>query len=105
MVSNLATWLAGSWNIAHTFSIGASNVWVIEICMVGILAQRPLGAAEDGSVAFLTVRQMSEVRPVPSQQPLAGVRIIECSMLGPGAITTSLADMGADVIKVEPPAG
>jgi len=26
-------------------------------------------------------------------------------MLGPGAITTSLADMGADVIKVEPPAG
>ena len=42
---------------------------------------------------------------MPSQQPLAGVRIIECSMLGPGAITTSLADMGADVIKVEPPAG
>jgi crotonobetainyl-CoA:carnitine CoA-transferase CaiB-like acyl-CoA transferase len=42
---------------------------------------------------------------VPSQQPLAGVRIIECSMLGPGAITTTLADMGADVIKVEPPAG
>ena len=38
-------------------------------------------------------------------QPLAGVRIIECSMLGPGAITTSLADLGADVIKVEPPAG
>ena len=38
-------------------------------------------------------------------QPLAGVRIIECSMLGPGAITTALADMGADVIKVEPPAG
>jgi crotonobetainyl-CoA:carnitine CoA-transferase CaiB-like acyl-CoA transferase len=26
-------------------------------------------------------------------------------MLGPGAITTALADMGADVIKVEPPAG
>ena len=42
---------------------------------------------------------------MPSQQPLAGVRIIECSMLGPGAITTTLADMGADVIKVEPPAG
>ena len=37
--------------------------------------------------------------------PLAGVRIIECSMLGPAAITTSLADLGADVIKVEPPAG
>ena len=37
--------------------------------------------------------------------PLASVRIIECSMLGPGAITTTLADLGADVIKVEPPSG
>ena len=37
--------------------------------------------------------------------PLEGVRIIECSMLGPAAITTALADLGADVIKVEPPAG
>ncbi len=39
------------------------------------------------------------------QAPLAGVRIIECSMLGPAAITTTLADLGADVIKVEPPSG
>jgi crotonobetainyl-CoA:carnitine CoA-transferase CaiB-like acyl-CoA transferase len=38
-------------------------------------------------------------------QPLAGVRIVECSMLGPAAITTTLADLGADVIKVEPPQG
>jgi crotonobetainyl-CoA:carnitine CoA-transferase CaiB-like acyl-CoA transferase len=37
--------------------------------------------------------------------PLSGVRVIECSMLGPGAITTHLADLGADVIKVEPPSG
>jgi crotonobetainyl-CoA:carnitine CoA-transferase CaiB-like acyl-CoA transferase len=37
--------------------------------------------------------------------PLAGVRVIESAMLGPGAITTHLADMGAEVIKVEPPAG
>ena len=37
--------------------------------------------------------------------PLAGVRIVECSMLGPAAITTHLADLGADVIKVEPPSG
>jgi crotonobetainyl-CoA:carnitine CoA-transferase CaiB-like acyl-CoA transferase len=37
--------------------------------------------------------------------PLAGVRIIEASMLGPAAITTSLVDLGAEVIKVEPPAG
>jgi len=37
--------------------------------------------------------------------PLAGVRIVECSMLGPAAITTALADLGAEVIKVEPPSG
>jgi crotonobetainyl-CoA:carnitine CoA-transferase CaiB-like acyl-CoA transferase len=36
---------------------------------------------------------------------LSSVRIVECSMLGPGAITTTLADLGADVIKVEPPSG
>jgi len=42
--------------------------------------------------------------PAPSG-PLGGVRIVECSMLGPGAITTTLADLGADVIKVEPPSG
>jgi crotonobetainyl-CoA:carnitine CoA-transferase CaiB-like acyl-CoA transferase len=37
--------------------------------------------------------------------PLSGVRIVECSMLGPAAITTHLADLGADVIKVEPLSG
>jgi crotonobetainyl-CoA:carnitine CoA-transferase CaiB-like acyl-CoA transferase len=37
--------------------------------------------------------------------PLQGLRIIECSALGPAAITSSLVDLGADVIKVEPPAG
>ncbi|MEJ7585359.1 MAG: CoA transferase, partial [Acidimicrobiales bacterium] len=37
--------------------------------------------------------------------PLAGVRIIESSMLGPGAISTHLADLGAEVIKVESPQG
>ena len=36
---------------------------------------------------------------------LAGLRIVECSMLGPGAVSTPLADLGADVIKVEPPSG
>jgi crotonobetainyl-CoA:carnitine CoA-transferase CaiB-like acyl-CoA transferase len=40
-----------------------------------------------------------------ARPPLAGVRIVECSMLGPGAVTTHLADLGADVIKVEPPNG
>lgn len=37
--------------------------------------------------------------------PLAGVRVVDVSMLGPGALTTHLADLGADVIKVEPPGG
>ena len=37
--------------------------------------------------------------------PLAGLRVIESSLLGPGAITTHLADLGAEVIKVESPAG
>lgn len=42
---------------------------------------------------------------MPTHPPLAGVRVVEASMLGPAAITTALADLGADVIKVEPPAG
>ena len=37
--------------------------------------------------------------------PLAGVRIIEASLLGPAAITSSLVDLGAEVIKVESPSG
>jgi crotonobetainyl-CoA:carnitine CoA-transferase CaiB-like acyl-CoA transferase len=41
----------------------------------------------------------------PKPAPLAGLRVIESSMLGPAAITTHLADLGAEVIKVEPPSG
>jgi crotonobetainyl-CoA:carnitine CoA-transferase CaiB-like acyl-CoA transferase len=36
---------------------------------------------------------------------LAGVRVIESSMLGPAEMGGLLADLGADVIKVEPPGG
>lgn len=43
---------------------------------------------------------MSNQRP-----PLAGLRIIESSILGPAAITTAFADLGADIIKVETPSG
>ena len=37
--------------------------------------------------------------------PLTGVRVIESSLLGPAAITLHLADLGAEVIKVESPSG
>jgi crotonobetainyl-CoA:carnitine CoA-transferase CaiB-like acyl-CoA transferase len=36
---------------------------------------------------------------------LAGVRIIESALLGPGAVGMQLADLGAEVIKVEAPGG
>ena len=36
---------------------------------------------------------------------LAGVRVIESSLLGPGAVGMQLADLGAEVIKVESPGG
>jgi crotonobetainyl-CoA:carnitine CoA-transferase CaiB-like acyl-CoA transferase len=38
-------------------------------------------------------------------QLLSGVRVIESSLLGPGHVATFFADLGADVIKVESPAG
>ncbi len=40
-----------------------------------------------------------------TRPPLDGVRVIESSLLGPGAISMHLADLGAEVIKVESPAG
>jgi len=41
----------------------------------------------------------------PDRGLLTGVRVIESSLLGPGELTSFLADLGADVIKVEPPQG
>jgi crotonobetainyl-CoA:carnitine CoA-transferase CaiB-like acyl-CoA transferase len=40
-----------------------------------------------------------------ARPPLAGVKVVESSMLGPGALGLHLADLGAQVVKVEPPAG
>ncbi len=42
---------------------------------------------------------------MPNRAPLAGVRVIESSMLGPAELGSLLADLGAQVIKVEPPQG
>ncbi|MCP5056432.1 MAG: CoA transferase [bacterium] len=41
-------------------------------------------------------------QPAP---PLGSLRVIESSLLGPGAMGTHLADLGAEVIKVEAPSG
>ena len=41
----------------------------------------------------------------PRRGLLAGVSIVESSLLGPGELTSFLADLGAEVIKVEPPQG
>ena len=38
-------------------------------------------------------------------RPLQGLRVVESSLLGPGLVATFLADLGADVVKVEPPGG
>lgn len=43
---------------------------------------------------------------MPSAAPLAGVRVLDLSVTLPGPFSTqALADLGADVVKVEPPAG
>ncbi len=39
------------------------------------------------------------------QAPLAGIRILDCSILGSGGVASPFADLGADVIKVESPSG
>jgi crotonobetainyl-CoA:carnitine CoA-transferase CaiB-like acyl-CoA transferase len=43
--------------------------------------------------------------PMPAAGYLAGVRVLDCSILGPGALGGFLVDLGAEVIKVEPPSG
>lgn len=42
---------------------------------------------------------------MPTTPPLHGLRIVEASALGPAAVTTPLVDLGAEVVKVEPPQG
>ncbi len=36
---------------------------------------------------------------------LSGLRVLECSLLGPAAITSHFVDLGAEVIKIEAPGG
>ena len=41
--------------------------------------------------------------PAPASGPLVGLRVIESSLLGPGELTSFLADLGADVVRAELP--
>ncbi len=48
----------------------------------------------------------SAVSPAAVWRPLEGVRVADFSVLFPGPFTTTvLADLGADVVKIEPPGG
>lgn len=42
---------------------------------------------------------------MPTTRLLEGVRVVESSLLGPAEMGGLLADLGADVIKIEPPGG
>src|SRR5262249_53420012 len=64
---------------------------------------RPAGGACHRSATLASASDPR--RSLRSVLMLAGVRIIESSLLGPGGVGMHLADLGADVIKVENPGG
>src|SRR4051812_21144242 len=66
---------------------------------------RPLTGRRGACAPYLMGCQMWPMTTEMPRPPLAGVRILEVAILGPGALTPSLAALGADVVKIESPAG
>jgi len=74
--------------------LAASNPAMSNSTMSSVAAPNPATSAPASS---------SPTAPTPAL--LSSVRVIESSLLGPGLLSTFLSDMGAEVIKVEPPQG
>jgi crotonobetainyl-CoA:carnitine CoA-transferase CaiB-like acyl-CoA transferase len=70
-------------------------------------AGRPLGAAEQHAAETTTAQPAGTKRATASGPgPLAGIRVLDISGMGVGPVTGMLlAELGADVVKVEPPHG
>jgi len=63
------------------------------------------GPMQEGPMREGPMRDESRRKWSAGPGPLAGVRVIESALLGPGGVAMHLADLGAEVIKVESPEG
>jgi crotonobetainyl-CoA:carnitine CoA-transferase CaiB-like acyl-CoA transferase len=54
---------------------------------------------------MMSAEHAAAATPPTTTALLAGVRVLDLSLLGPGALGGHLADLGADVVKIESPSG
>ena len=73
--------------------VGARMILPLDDPVARLRRHRPAGRRDP---LDLTERQIHSV-PMPPDAPLHGIRILECSALGPAAITMPLVDLGAEV--------